>query len=560
MLFNRVDNISASFKLALNVTHELCELINTPRSLAVSLMLQYECWEDYLSLSIDASTYEDPQHFAEDYLITGILSKHPDIPIDIDRSRAALDSFIESEDRCYLTNVRLRSVTPEWYFSFRRTLYRILGPLSTRELSFVDNHFRFGPGATTSVRGIGSSPSDKYDGPLHLTANLVPYVRQILGETWWESRRSPFEVVHGNKFTTVPKNAKTDRGICVEPDLNIYVQLGIGQLIRSRLKRFGLDLNSQERNRELAQRAYSDELVTIDLSSASDSVSTELVLQYFPERWIELLALPRSGFTKLPNGNLVELEKWSSMGNGYTFELESCIFYALCLTIIPFDLHDQISVYGDDIIIPRRYAGPLIEALEFLGFRVNHSKSFLAGNFFESCGCDYFKGHNVRPFHLKGEVGFIPYQVQVANRLRLYASRITPLEYSDRKYYPLWKKLVQSAPRLWRRCFVPVYFGDCGIIGTADEAAAPRAKDGLEARVVRHVVFQPRVKRKTSLGLLLSKLPRGSGGGSFVNYDPFPVTNIVFSKGREPMRGLFGRPRTKMTVDNWPSCGIEWSP
>jgi hypothetical protein len=56
---------------------------------------------------------------------------------------------------------------------------------------------------------------------------------------------SSLELRNSSKVRVVPKNAKTDRTICIEPDLNIFVQLGIGAVIRERLKAYGLDLNTQ---------------------------------------------------------------------------------------------------------------------------------------------------------------------------------------------------------------------------------------------------------------------------------------------------------------------------
>jgi hypothetical protein len=44
MLYNLVDSNTDSLRESVRLCHQLCELINTPRSLAVSLMIQYGCW------------------------------------------------------------------------------------------------------------------------------------------------------------------------------------------------------------------------------------------------------------------------------------------------------------------------------------------------------------------------------------------------------------------------------------------------------------------------------------------------------------------------------------
>jgi hypothetical protein len=225
------------------------------------------------------------------------------------------------------------------------------------------------------VRGSGSVLSDKYDEEIHLTYELMPFYRAMLGDRWWAETAHPV-IVEGNRFTTVPKSAKTDRGICIEPTLNIYGQLGIGAILRSRLKRLGVNLSDQSWNQELARRAYSDHLATIDLSAASDSLSWSVVMEFLPSDWFELLELFRSSYT-LVEDRYHENEKFSSMGNGYTFELESLIFAAVAYSAVPLCEHHLVGIYGDDIIVPQAYASDVVDALNYLGFKVNERKSFL---------------------------------------------------------------------------------------------------------------------------------------------------------------------------------------
>jgi hypothetical protein len=96
------------------------------------------------------------------------------------------------------------------------------------------------------------------------------------------------------------------------------------------------------------------------------------------------------------------------MGNGFTFELQSLLFYAAVLTV--FDLFPSIGkdrrcrVYGDDIILPTAYAGIFVEFLSWLGFTTNPDKSFVDGPFRESCGKHYFLGDDVTPFYIRENV------------------------------------------------------------------------------------------------------------------------------------------------------------
>jgi hypothetical protein len=89
------------------------------------------------------------------------------------------------------------------------------------------------------------------------------------------------------------------------------------------------------------------------------------------------------------------------MGNGFTFPLETLIFFSLAQACCESEDYEKVSVYGDDIIVPV-YAVPLLtKVLTSCGFLVNASKSFSSGPFRESCGKDYLLGTDVRPCYIK---------------------------------------------------------------------------------------------------------------------------------------------------------------
>jgi len=538
---------TSSLQLELTTAVSLFEALDTPVSLGLYLRVKYENWNSLIHASCEPADYEDLQHFADDYLATSLLKKSPNLPSDIDRRQTAIDSFFESEVKCksvnwYIKNAR-NALMPQ-LFKAKGIIAKTLGPLRTRDLKFIQNNFKFGPGATTAIKGRGSVLSDKYDEEIHLTTELMPYYRAILGDRWWDSKTRPV-IVSGSKFTTVPKSAKTDRGIAIEPTLNIYVQLGIGALLKSRLKtRLGFDTSNQEGNQNQAERAFADGLATIDLSAASDSISYELVKFLLPWDWFVLLSTPRCEAIDI-DGSTVNLEKFSSMGNGYTFELETLIFGALALASVPKDEHMDVNCYGDDIIIPTAYANICIDVLESVGFKTNREKSFLAGNFFESCGTDWFKGQPVRPFFLRRDsASQIPYALQIANGLRLYASQRMGAAGCDRRFRQTWRDLFYKVPKRWRNP-VPIIMGDTGVIVDRSEAIhLSFNKDGWEGWEVVCISLKPKQLRKQSLGLLLSRLA-------------CPVTEIP-SLGREPRRGIFRQPvRHKVTVPQWPE-GLAW--
>lgn len=558
---------ASQFKTETSTALAICKTIDSPRSLMLKLLIENEEWDQVSDLSIEPSHYKDPSNFASDYLVTELLRKSPNLPLETDRYQVAVDNFLLSEQRCKVTNDRLiAGDTHELMGSVVYWISKILGPLDRTALQFIEGKFGFGPGATTGVPGRGSVLSDKYDEEIHLTESLYPFYKGILGERWWDHRRTP-EIVSGNKFATVPKTAKTDRGICVEPTLNVYVQKGIGAYIRKRLKRFGFDLDSQDKNRLLAKAAWNQNLATIDLEAASDSLSYVTVLHCLPSNWFNLLEIARSPVTKLGDNSIV-LEKFSSMGNGYTFELESLIFAATVLASTHRKEREIASVFGDDIIVPQTKAPTVIELLKFLGFSVNSSKSFLAGSFYESCGHDYFMGINVRPFYLKGKEESksdgLPYTLQIANKLRLWLARLGGGMGCDEVFRPIWNALYLASPYWSRPCLVPPEFGDTGFIVSQRENLQPKSRDGLHGWFVRHLVFKPYYRDKRSFGLLLSALSGLTSSKSkhfklTLFDDVMQRKESLLSYGREPKRGFLREPSTKLgQAFSWPS-GLEWT-
>jgi hypothetical protein len=195
-----------------------------------------------------------------------------------------------------------------------------------------------------------------------------------------------------------------ERTIAVEPLLNGFVQKGVDLFFRKRLKRVGIDLSDQSRNQELARegslKGEIDPFVTIDLSSASDSLSTEVCRYLLPPDWFDFLNQIRSRRYRLV-GEEFTYHKFVSMGNGFCFPLETLIFASLCKTVYDeASLRHDFSVYGDDIIVRQSVAVRLLELLKVCGFRVNRKKTFLTGPFRESCGADWYEGKDVRPVTL----------------------------------------------------------------------------------------------------------------------------------------------------------------
>jgi len=550
---NISDNIgNSSFGLERSVTMELCQKIDSPRSLMLWLILQHHEYEQLIELDFNSLHYIDTSQFRDDYLVSSLLKKSPNIPVKVDRRQNAIDAFWASEQKCKETNASFNSAEPILNLhKVKSVVQKILGELDSKALNRVEANLRFGPGASAFTRAQGAVLSDKYDREIYLTESLYPFYKSLLGESWWDTAKRPV-IVGGNEFTTVPKTSKVDRGICKEPSLNSFLQLGIGRVIREKLRRTGIDLTSQDKNQFFAKHAFNCGYATIDLSMASDTLAYSVVRELLDRRWFHLLTSARSATTTIKESDsttVTVLEKFSSMGNGYTFELESLIFYAICRSCVPKGEHHLICTYGDDLIVPIEYAKDVVDTLNAFGFKVNTEKSYLAGNFFESCGRDFFRGQPVRPFYLRGgrKDNLIPYEVQIANSIRHYSRHICHDLGCDIRFRDTWLRLFKAAPRQWRLCLVDPAFGDSGFVVSFIEAerTLKEPKHGHEGWMVRHIQLKPKRVRKQTLGRYFLALSQAG-------------LSEIASLGFEPRRGLFGSPVTKSTLVNEWTPGYSW--
>jgi hypothetical protein len=306
--------------------------------------------------------------------------------------------------------------------------------------------------------------------------------------------------------------------------MNIYAQLGLGSVMRRKLKRVGIDLDDQTPNQRAAKvGSITDSLATIDLSSASDTVAKELVRLLLPQGWFDVLDLTRSkiGFYE---GKWLRYEKFSSMGNGYTFELETLIFWGLMTAVCTeLDIDTSVLVYGDDIVVPVAAYSLAEEVLTWCGFTLNKQKSFWQGPFRESCGKDYFNGVEVRPFFQKEVPNEVETLFRLANGIRQVASRRNNRDGCDRRLFAPWQRVVRALPRpIAQNCRVPAHAGDSdGLKSNWDESQNSSLiisnKDGWEG--VSGVRYQSTpiegAQPFNLLGVVATQLYRLSDGGKF---------------------------------------------
>jgi len=246
------------------------------------------------------------------------------------------------------------------------------------------------------------------------------------------------KIVRGNRFSQVAKTYKINRPIACEPTLNAFLQKGVGRFIRTQLKnRAHIDLdNGADVNRHLVSCAIELKLCTLDLESASDTLSSEFVRYVLPHSWWTELENIRSPVISI-DGKWKHLSKHASMGNGYIFELETLIFWSIVSTINELTgTNSPVSVFGDDIICASSISDLVMKTLTFCGFRINKDKSFTSGVFYESCGHHYYDGRLCTPPYQKGRLHSRDTMnrlfeiIACHNRLYRWSLRVADLEFT----------------------------------------------------------------------------------------------------------------------------------
>jgi hypothetical protein len=226
------------------------------------------------------------------------------------------------------------------------------------------------------------------------------------------------------RIVGVPKTAKGPRLIGIEPTHNMWIQQAIkGELYKliedSPHVGGHINFTNQSINNRLAREgSVSGETATIDMSQASDRVGLRLVERTFRNHPTFVGAIKSC---RTPNAEIeidgintsIQLNMFAPCGNALTFPLEAIIFNALALHAltqvrqVPPTLYNlrmlqkEIYIYGDDIIIPIDAVGYFEKAALSLNMVMNNDKSFWSGNFRESCGGDYYMGHNVTPVYVR---------------------------------------------------------------------------------------------------------------------------------------------------------------
>ena len=442
---------------------------------------------------------ETAGEFKRHYLDANILKRFQssDEKTVASRQEAAVQLLLDSEIRCRVSNGALLESTETrgWVPTHiraklartKKILFEILGEFPMEELPRACN---FGPGATVELSRKKGALHNKWALLTQITPRALPYahafvhwtgltapsyqsythdplspeeiynltgVTQAVCADWaltegFFSRFSAdayqgFTLVECNKVFTVPKNFERDRTACLPVGWNSFLQKGVGKLIKRRLNRKKLLHRDAQIEHQLLARLASifGTLSTLDLKGASDGIGLVLVAEVFPESWVRVLLDLREEKGELPSGDIVTWEKLSTMGNGFTFEAETALFYALVVSCCGRD--SLVSVYGDDIICPTQYAEEVIELMMYCGFEINREKTFTTGPFRESCGGHYFAGVDVKPFYITSLPKDVNDVINLHNDIIKWYGRYP--RKGDR-FFTVWRRCREIVPRaMW---------------------------------------------------------------------------------------------------------------
>jgi len=254
-----------------------------------------------------------------------------------------------------------------------------------------------------------------------------PELNQLSFDSWLKyaditnglTSRQPFSGCA--KLISVPKSSVARRTITAEPMLYQFIQQGWNVALRDSIKKCSvlsscLSLTDQSKNQKLALLgSLNGEYATIDLSSASDLLSLDLVKLVFASKpdFLRSAIECRSARCNVDKVNVIEMQKFAGMGNALTFPVQSTVFALLAICgVLCTEGKDssyvnvkraakRVRVYGDDIIVQTKHVSQVYKWLASFGLKVNQKKSFTTGNFRESCGVDAYRGVDVTPVYIR---------------------------------------------------------------------------------------------------------------------------------------------------------------
>ena len=368
---------------------------------------------------------------------TGVLLEEPDIeailairqltltfskillPCTPERERKAMADYVQCDKEVNYNDSNLSNSDFSEFARMGQLLFGDIWSGVDRDIynqAIIPKH---GPGATAEHLSSNGKYSTRYwtnrlESVFHVGDFLYASYRDIL-DCYDDVDFLEPDAEMPSRVISVPKTQKTPRIIAIEPSTIQYVQQGILESVvrhtRSSFMNEFIGSDSQEPNQLLAQIGSSDgSLATLDLSEASDRVSAKLVRSLLDKHPLsrEAVFACRSERASVPGEGVISLSKFASMGSALCFPIEAMVFLTIVFLAIEKEqghrftskrdfssFVGRVRVYGDDIIVPVDYVHTVVDLLEYFGARVGRHKSFWIGRFRESCGKEYYSGHDV---------------------------------------------------------------------------------------------------------------------------------------------------------------------
>jgi len=301
---------------------------------------------------------------------------------------------------------------------------KIVSWLIDDDFQFIGNH---GPGSTST--GAKTVPEKNRD---YMPSMQTKQLTRFHVDDVFYDDHAP----QNARWTAVHKDIGSVRPITMEPPAMQYAQQGMKYDLYRMIDRHLVPAGSfvrfadQTPSRVCALngsvlKADRFKCSTIDLSSASDFLSVQLVIDLFSGNILHYLLAGRTWNVDVDK-QTVELNMYAGMGSALTFPVQTLVFLAISIWAViaqlvleetgveasADDLQDylndtgfrkkwinsRIRVYGDDIAIPDFAAQRLIKLLSDFGLLVNVNKSFVGRSpVRESCGIYALAGRDITP-------------------------------------------------------------------------------------------------------------------------------------------------------------------
>jgi len=395
-----------------------------------------------------------------------------------DRNAAAFDEFVKCEKEVE------EGIGTRDYSSFRRVRTLLFGTAFSKvdsDVYYGRLKPKHGPGATAD-RLVGNQKYHQVEWPMRLEP-YFPFGEMVLPNWSFRDHMDEVDFLEPEaerpvRVISVPKTMKTPRIIAIEPTAMQYTQQALLRSFRDAISGTILDryigLDDQTPNQRLARLGSElGELATLDLSEASDRVSSESVSVLLADHrhFHDAAFACRSTRAQLPGGDVISLAKFASMGSAMCFPMEAAVFLTAIFVGIEHDLGryltprdvksfvGRVRVFGDDIIVPVDHVRSVIESLEYFGLKVNIRKSFWNGKFRESCGREYYDGTDVSLVRVRRllpssrkNVQEIISTVALRNQLFLagFESAVDILDHRMRRILTHYPMVQESSPVLGR--------------------------------------------------------------------------------------------------------------